>query len=147
MSPALVCMQTSSSALRERFRTQHIPGVAKVLLPLFAACLCQIVCTSNIQKRTFILPCCLLLIFTSSHGSRPASVLVQGPLPKRPQSGRAQVARRSVLCAAERRFDLVTTDVDGTLLDSKNELSARNEQAIAETIKLGVPVRLCTVAH
>ena len=45
--------------------------------------------------------------------------------------------------AAERRFDLVTTDVDGTLLDSKNELSARNEEAIAECIKLGVPVTNC----
>ena len=42
--------------------------------------------------------------------------------------------------AADRRFDLVTTDVDGTLLSSKNELSARNEEAIAECIKLGVPV-------
>jgi len=42
--------------------------------------------------------------------------------------------------AAERRFDLVTTDVDGTLLSTKNELSPRNEEAIAECIKLGIPV-------
>lgn len=45
--------------------------------------------------------------------------------------------------AAERRFDLVTTDVDGTLLNSKNELSARNEEAIAECTKLGIPVGPC----
>lgn len=44
--------------------------------------------------------------------------------------------------AAERRFDLVTTDVDGTLLNSKNELSPRNEEAIAQCIKLGIPVGL-----
>ena len=42
--------------------------------------------------------------------------------------------------AADRRFDLVTTDVDGTLLSSKNELSLRNEEAISECIKLGIPV-------
>ena len=42
--------------------------------------------------------------------------------------------------AADRRFDLVTTDVDGTLLSTKNQLSARNEEAIAECIKLGIPV-------
>lgn len=41
---------------------------------------------------------------------------------------------------SERRFDLVTTDVDGTLLNSKNELSPRNEEAIEQCIKLGVPV-------
>lgn len=45
---------------------------------------------------------------------------------------------------ADRRFDLVTTDVDGTLLSSKNELSPRNEEAIAECIKLGVPVCIAT---
>lgn len=42
--------------------------------------------------------------------------------------------------AAERRFDIVTTDVDRTLLSTKNELSPRNEEAIAECIKLGIPV-------
>lgn len=42
---------------------------------------------------------------------------------------------------AERPYDLVTTDVDGTLLNSRNELSARNEEAITECIKLGIPVR------
>ena len=49
--------------------------------------------------------------------------------------------------AAGRRFDLVTTDVDGTLLNSKNELSARNEEAIAECIKLGIPVGPCMLPY
>jgi len=50
-------------------------------------------------------------------------------------------SKRNIMCqAAERRFDLVTTDVDGTLLSTKNELSPRNEEAIAECIKLGIPV-------
>ena len=44
------------------------------------------------------------------------------------------------MCQADRRFDLVTTDVDGTLLSSKNELSPRNEEAISECIRLGIPV-------
>ena len=47
---------------------------------------------------------------------------------------------------SERPYDLVTTDVDGTLLNSKNELSPRNEEAIAECIKLGVPVSCHTGA-
>ena len=55
-------------------------------------------------------------------------------------SRRVQQAQRPMCQAADRRFDLVTTDVDGTLLSSKNELSPRNEEAIAECIKLGVPV-------
>ncbi len=49
--------------------------------------------------------------------------------------------------AAERRFDLVTTDVDGTLLSTKNELSPRNEEAIAECIKLGIPVCIGAQSH
>ena len=58
--------------------------------------------------------------------------------------GRLQASKRAAgRCqAAERPYDLVTTDVDGTLLNSKNELSARNEEAITECIKLGVPVRI-----
>ena len=55
-------------------------------------------------------------------------------------SRRLQQAQRCMCQAADRRFDLVTTDVDGTLLSSKNELSPRNEEAIAECIKLGIPV-------
>ena len=61
-------------------------------------------------------------------------------LPRPSTSWRAQQAQRPMCQAADRRFDLVTTDVDGTLLSSKNELSPRNEEAIAECIKLGIPV-------
>ena len=61
---------------------------------------------------------------------------VLGGAPHRPGGHKLQCQ------AAERPYDLVATDVDGTLLNSKNELSARNEEAITECIKLGIPVRL-----
>ena len=59
-------------------------------------------------------------------------------------SRRFMFLHQTTCTATDRRFDLVTTDVDGTLLSSKNELSLRNEQAIAECIKLGIPVRYLT---
>ena len=59
-------------------------------------------------------------------------------VPRVSTSRRVQRAQGPMCQAANRRFDLVTTDVDGTLLSSKNELSPRNEEAIAECIRLGI---------
>ncbi len=46
------------------------------------------------------------------------------------------------MCSAERpRIKLIATDVDGTLLNSKQELTPAVEQAIKKAADLGVPVR------
>lgn len=46
---------------------------------------------------------------------------------------------------SERRdIKLIVTDLDGTLLNSKHKLSARNEQALKRAIALGIPVILAT---
>ena len=46
------------------------------------------------------------------------------------------------MCSAQRpRIQLIATDVDGTLLNSKQELTPAVEQAIKKAADLGVPVR------
>ena len=46
------------------------------------------------------------------------------------------------MCSDERsRIKLIATDVDGTLLNSKQELTPAVEQAIKKAADLGVPVR------
>ena len=49
-----------------------------------------------------------------------------------------------IVCSAKRPpIKLIATDVDGTLLNSKQELTPAVEQAIKKAADLGVPVILC----
>ena len=49
-----------------------------------------------------------------------------------------------IVCSAERPpIKLIATDVDGTLLNSKQELTPAVEQAIKKAADLGVPVIFC----
>ena len=46
------------------------------------------------------------------------------------------------MCSAQHpRIKLIATDVDGTLLNSKQELTPAVEQAIKKAADLGVPVQ------
>lgn len=46
----------------------------------------------------------------------------------------------SPCCSTPPRIDLIVTDVDGTLLNSKQELNPRVEKAVKTASALGVPV-------
>lgn len=52
------------------------------------------------------------------------------------------------MCSAQHpRIKLIATDVDGTLLNSKQELTPAVEQAIKKAADLGVPVQSPPLPH
>ena len=68
-------------------------------------------------------------------GAQPPRAAGPGPVP-----GGAR-ARRGGPCAAGQGIELITSDVDGTLLNSRQQLTPRVQQAVQLALKAGVPVR------
>jgi hypothetical protein len=64
------------------------------------------------------------------------------PLPRASRAVESLPQVADLVASGQRRIELICTDVDGTLMNSQNQLSPVVEQAVNAAAQAGVPVRL-----